>query len=350
MPTTTHLLPLCLLLAGSAAPQDPQNPQAAQATQAEAAPLPVDSLPQDLPLSPPFGLDELPQPVDPAMVGLGRRLFFDPVLSADRTVACASCHQPDHGFADPRPLSLGIDGQESARHAPTLLNRGQGTSFMWDGRADTLEDQVVMPIANPVEMGLGIDRAVARLTADPDWAGAFQAATGAGPTAQSVPAALASFVRVLHVGDSPVDRFRGGQVEHLDNAERAGLWIYESRGQCWRCHSGGNFTDEAFHNTGIGSVDGVPEEGRFGVTGKEADRGAFKTPTLRGLAHTAPYMHDGSQATLEEVVQFYADGGRDNSHLSPHMPSIRLDERDVTHLVAFLRALSRPAPGEPPIE
>lgn len=340
-----RLLPLFLLFGGLASPaQNPQDPGP------ERAPLPADTLPQELPLATPFGLDEPATPVDPAYAQLGRRLFFDPVLSADRTVACASCHQPDHGFADPRPLSLGIGGQESARHAPTLLNRGLGTHFMWDGRAESLEAQVVMPIANPVEMGLGIDRAVQRLAADPEWTAAFQAATGAGPTARSIPKALASFVRVLHAGDSPIDRFRSGQVEHLDDAERAGLWLYESRGQCWRCHSGSNFTDEAFHNTGVGSHEGQPEEGRFGVTGRESDRGAFKTPTLRGLAFTAPYMHDGSQGTLEEVVQFYADGGLENSGLSPHMAAIRLDPQDVEHLVAFLRALSRQAPGEPPVE
>jgi len=145
-----------------------------------------------------------------------------------------------------------------------------------------------------------------------------------------------------------VDRFRAGDFAALDDAERAGLWFYESRGGCWRCHSGANFSDEDFHNTGVGAVDGRAEEGRLAVTGRPEDRGAFKTPTLRGVALTAPYMHDGSLATLEEVLEFYRQGGRPNPDLDPRLQPVEMSDEDVAHLLAFLRALSIPARAESP--
>ena len=166
-------------------------------------------------------------------------------------------------------------------------------------------------------------------------------AFGEGPSRDSVARALATFVRRLVVGDSPVDRFRTGEVTALSTLERTGMWIWESKGGCWRCHAGPNFSDEKFHNTGVGTVDGEPEVGRFAVTGNDAERGAFKTPTLRALALTAPYMHDGSLATLEEVVEFYRGGGGDNPHLDRRIAPLRLSDEEATALVAFLQALSR---------
>lgn len=306
--------------------------------------LPEDTLPAELPAQPPAGF-ELLEYVAPeattAQVALGRALFFDPVLSSDRSVSCATCHRPDAGFADPRPLSLGVRGQRTARHAPTLLNRALGSSFMWDGSAASLEEQVLQPIENPVEMDLPLDEALARLAADEAYAGRFEAAYGTGPTREALAHALAAFLRRLWHGDSPVDRFRAGERSALSRAEVAGFWLYESRGACWKCHSGANFTDEAFHNTGVGALDGRPEPGRAAVTGVDADRGAFKTPTLRGLAATGPYMHDGSLASLRDVVEFYRDGGRANSHLSTLMGPLELSDEDVDNLVAFLEALSR---------
>lgn len=307
------------------------------------AKVPPDTLPEELSAEIPLGLpeslaDALAAPA--AEVALGRRLFFDPILSVDRSVACASCHDPAHGMASPTASSTGVNGARTPRNAPAIVNRALGESFMWDGRVATLEEQVLQPIENELEMGQPVDDAVARLDADDAYRAAFEAAFGARPSRDSLSRALASFVRRLLIGDSPLDRFRTGDIGALSPAARSGLWLYESRGGCWRCHSGPNFTDEDFHATGVGAVDGVPEPGRFAVTGREEDRGRFKTPTLRGVAESAPYMHDGSLATLADVVEFYRQGGRPNANLDPRIQPIELSDEDAEHLVAFLRALS----------
>ena len=218
---------------------------------------------------------------------------------------------------------------------------------MWDGRAATLEEQVLLPIENELEMALPLDEAVERLASDESYRGEFRSVLGTAPSRESLATALAAFVRRLVLAASPVDSFRAGRIGALTKKERAGLWMYESRGGCWRCHSGPNFTDEEFHNTGVGSVEGRPKEGRFAVTGNEGDRGAFKTPTLRGLEATAPYMHDGSLATLEEVVEFYREGGRANDRLDGAIAPIEMTDEDASNLVAFLRALSRTGEKEP---
>ena len=306
--------------------------------------LPRDELPARLEAAVPLGLPEdlAPRATDERAelaVALGRRLFFDPILSIDRTVACASCHDPSTGFTNPTAKSSGVNGR-TARNTPTLFNRALGEHFSWDGRASSLEDQVLLPIENPIEMGLPLEDALARLGADESYRGQFQALFGAAPARALLADALAAFLRRILIADSPIDRFRNGEFAALTPAARSGLWFYESRGSCWRCHSGANFSDEAFHDTGVGAEDGVPEEGRFAVTGEEADRGRFKTPTLRGLTHTAPYMHDGSLATLAEVVEFYRRGGHPNSHLDERVRPLDMTDEDAFNLVAFLRALS----------
>lgn len=313
----------------------------------DGASVPPDTLPEVLTATIPLGLPEsladvLRAPV--AEVALGRRLFFDPILSIDRTIACASCHDPAHGMASGTALSSGVHGARTLRNAPAIVNRALGASFMWDGRVATLEEQVLQPIANEREMDLALDDAVARLAADDAYRAEFAAVFSAPPSRATLANALASFVRRLLSGDSPVDRFRTGDIGALSQAERSGLWLYESRGGCWRCHSGPNFTDEAFHTTGVGAQDGVPEPGRFAITRDEADRGRFKTPTLRDVAASAPYMHDGSLATLADVVEFYRQGGRPNSNLDAHLRPIDLSDEDAEHLVAFLRALSARRP------
>lgn len=273
---------------------------------------------------------------------LGRDLFFDTRLSADSTVSCSSCHLPDHGYADPVPLSTGIGGQQTLRNTPSLLNRAYGKRFMWDLRFDSLEEQVLEPIRNPAEMGDSVDAALARIDADEGYRARFADAFGDGVSDRNLARALAAFVRRLRIGDSPIDRFQAARGI-LTAEERAGLWIYESKGRCWKCHSGPNFSDELAHNTGVGAVDGVARPGQAAITGRDADRGKFKTPTLRGLAFTAPYMHDGSLATLEDVVEFYRRGGNANRHLDPALAPIDLSDADARHLVAFLKALSRSA-------
>lgn len=309
-------------------------------------PLPRDTLTEaDVAGLPLLGLgDAVPgvesTPLALARAALGRRLFFDPILSLDKTVSCASCHDPEKGFATNDVRPLGVGGQRCDRNSPPLFNRAFGTTHFWDGRAATLEAQVVMPIEHPHEMALPLADAVARLAADADYRALFTAAGAPEPDVASLSAALAEFLRRLVVGDSPIDRFRAAKGK-LTPQERRGLWLFDSKGGCWKCHSGPNFSDEKFHNTGVGAQDGLPEPGRFAVTGDPVDRGAFKTPTLRMVAKTAPYMHDGSLATLEEVVRFYARGGNPNQQLDTRMAPFEASDDDVAALVALLEALSR---------
>jgi cytochrome c peroxidase len=281
-------------------------------------------------------------PATAPQIALGERLFFDPVLSSDRSVSCSSCHKPEHGFADTHPVSEGVGGRKTLRNTPTIFNRALGAAFMWDGRAATLEEQVLIPIENELEMDLSVSDAIARLQADATYRQAFEASFEGPPTEERLSAALAAFVRSRLYGGSRIDRFRDGERSVLTPAERGGLWIFESKGGCWRCHSGPNFSDESFHNTGIGSKGGTPEEGRFAITGDAADRGRFKTPTLRALSSTNPYMHDGSFATLEDVVAFYREGGRPNANLDAVLAPLTLSDEDAANLVAFLQALSEP--------
>lgn len=307
--------------------------------------IPKDTLPERLSLAEvPFGLDPRPIPKDNPLtetrVALGRRLFFDPILSGDHTVACASCHRPDHGFASPEARPHGIRGQMAPRRAPSLLNRAYGETFFWDGRATTLEQQALQPIENPVEMGSSLAEAVRRLTANKDYRAKFAAAFDDGVTAANLARALASFERTLLRGDSRVDRFRKqGTQDALTQDERQGLWLYESKARCWRCHSGANFSDEAYHNTGVAWGKAPADLGRYSISKQEADRGKFKTPSLRGVALAGPYMHDGSLKTLEEVIEFYNKGGGANPHLDSAVRPLKLTPDEMRALVAFLRAL-----------
>jgi len=310
----------------------------------ETPPLPRDELSADFGLAAPKGLfpsDHTPTTPDPARLALGRALFFDPVLSGDRTVSCASCHQPAQGFADPARFSLGVRGQRTLIHTPSLFNRGLGEFFSWTGQSVTLHEQVLLPLHNRIEMDLGLEEIAPRLRGDPRFGPAFEAAFGRPATIQDTGAALELFVSRIWIGASAVDRFQAGEFEALDEHERAGLWLYESKAGCWRCHAGRNYTDEDFHATGVGAQDGVAEHGRFAITDEAQDRGRFKTPTLRGLSVTAPYMHDGSLATIEDVVAYYRRGGNATPERDPDLRPLELDDEEAANLAAFLRALSR---------
>ena len=297
-------------------------------------------------LSIPLGLDAyMPVPPDnpltPEKIALGGRLFADPLLSADRSISCATCHDPARAFTDGRPVAIGVFGRRGSRAAPALLNRGYGSVFFWDGRATTLEAQVLEPIENPNELGTSVDEAVARLSARPDYVAAFEQAFGHAPRREDLSRALASFVRSIRAGATRVDRFVNGEAQALTDPERHGLRLFRGKGNCTACHIGPTFSDERFHNTGVAWRTGSPaDEGRFGVTGRSADRGAFKTPTLREIARTAPYMHDGAFNTLAEVIAFYDGGGHANPHLDPELRPLRLTEEERRALESFLRALS----------
>ncbi len=265
-------------------------------------------------------------------IALGKKLFFDVRMSADGTVSCASCHSPEHAFADVRVRSAGVFERHGTRHSPALIGRASGTLQFWDGRSASLEQQVVEPIKNPVEMDSTVDAAVARLRTDPAYRGL---------TSESLPHALAAYVRTIRSVDAPFDRFLSGSPNGLSDLEREGLRLFRDSARCYICHSGDNLTDEMFHNTGVAWRESrFQDRGRAGVTGKASHEAAFKTPTLREIAKTAPYMHDGSIATLEEVIEYYDRGGNPNPNLDENIVPLHLSKADKQALLAFLRALS----------
>jgi cytochrome c peroxidase len=294
-------------------------------------------------LSPVLGLDELlsvPEnnPLASARIAIGQRLFFDSALSRTRSLACASCHRPARAFADSTPRSRGVRGGTGRRNAPAIINRAYGTSFFWDGRAESLESQVLQPIQDSLEMDLSIDEAVGRLMTDAFYRDAFADAFSEGITPTNVARALASYVRTIRSGDAPIDRYRAGDTSALSAQARRGQTLFLGKANCSACHVGPTFSDEQFHNTGVAA--GTSDGGRSLVTGREEDRARFKTPTLREVARTAPYMHDGSLATLEEVVDFYNRGGRANLGLDREIKPLGLSVGEKADLVSFLRALS----------
>lgn len=293
--------------------------------------------------APPAGLPPMPAPAGyaptAAMFDLGRALFHDPLLSGDHTVSCASCHPAANGFASPLERPQGIRQQLAKRHAPALWNRGYGALQRWDGSSPTLEAFVLEPIADPVEMGLPLAEALARLAADDGYRARWTAAFGHAPDAASLAQALATFVRGIVRGDAPYDRFVRGDVGAMTREQRTGQWLFESKAGCWQCHTPPLFTDEHFHNTGVGVRDGRPEPARAAVTGAAADAGKWKTPTLRGVQLTAPFMHDGSLATLTDVVAFYERGGNDNPQRDERLHPFTLTREERDALVAFLASL-----------
>lgn len=334
-------------------------------------------------LSPQPGLPPLPVPADNPLtdpgIALGRKLFFDRRLSANGTMSCAMCHVPEHGFThNEMTTALGIGGRSLRRNAPTILNVGYLERLFHDGRERRLEDQVWAPLLAADEMGNASRTAVVeRIASLPDYDGLFESALGEGPGPQAIGIALASFQRALVAADSPFDRWRyGGRDGALSESARRGFELFAGRAGCARCHSVGErfalFTDQDFHNTGIGylaamrptptereiavapgetlradtagleSIGGgrEPDLGLAEVTGLAADRWRYRTPSLRNVALTAPYMHDGSISSLEAVVRFYARGGAPNPGLDPLIEPLDLDERAVSDLVALLRSLT----------
>lgn len=284
-------------------------------------------------------------PLTPEKVALGRRLFFDPILSRDYSLACASCHDPRRTFADGLVVAVGVSHRQGTRHAPALINRGYGRAFFWDGRAASLEHQALQPIANPKEFDLTVEEVIARLKTHAEYPALFRTAFGEDVTSENLARVLASYVRTILSGNAPIDRYFSGEREALSEQARKGLDLFRGKANCTACHLGPTFTDEQFHNTGAAwregpEGSGLRDPGRFAVTGKEAERGAFKTPTLREVARTAPYMHDGSLQTLEEVIEFYHRGGNPNPHLDPELRPLRLTPEEKQALLAFLQSLS----------
>lgn len=336
----------------------------------------------------PLGLPPVPIPKDnpqtKAKIALGKRLFEDKRFSAEGTVSCANCHDPAKAFTDGLPVSEGIHKLTGTRNAPTVINAAYFTSQFWDGRRPSLEEQAKDPFVNPVEHGLGKAQGFHRfiidiIQKDPDYPKAFKAVFGVDAeaiTIDHVVKAIASFERTVISGDSPFDRYRyGGDKSALSEPAKRGLELYLGKARCQECHTISEkyalFTDNKFHNLGVGfkkiqprlrglvrevkmsrqqgkeldesilTKGDISELGRFVITGKTSEIGAFKTPTLRNIAVTGPYMHDGSLKTLQEVMDLYNKGGEKN----PFLGSVRvlnLTDEEIKDVIAFLESLTSP--------
>jgi cytochrome c peroxidase len=278
-------------------------------------------------------------PLTEARAQLGRSLFYDRRLSRTAEIACSSCHQRKFGFADSVPVSAGVEGRHGNRNAPALVNLAWNSTFFWDGRAHSLEEQAGMPIENPVEMDLSLADAVARLNADVATVSAFTAAFDQPPSAETLRQALASFVRTLVSSDSPYDRHVRGDASAFGDSQRRGEALFSSdRTGCFHCHPAGELTNDGFFNNGSYTAGGDP--GLQMITGRPGDLGKFKVPGLRNVAASAPYMHDGSVPTLEAVIEQYARGGRGDPSTDPQIAPLSLTAADKDDLLAFLQSLT----------
>jgi cytochrome c peroxidase len=313
------------------------------------------------------GVDK--NPLSRAKIELGRQLYFDPRLSADQTVSCASCHDPDEAFARHTRFGVGIRGLQGGRNSPVSYNRILSGSQFWDGRAGSLEDQAIGPIANAIEMGHSHDACVECLTGIKGYKREFEKVFGK-LNIETVGMALASFERAIVTGPSPYDYYeqfrplskqdpddlkdddpalyakyvaaKKAADEHpmSESAIRGREIFFSDKGSCTACHVGPNFSDEKYHNLGVGMDKAEPDIGRSAISLDDKDTGAFKTPTIRNVALSAPYMHDGSQKTLEEVVEWYAKGGHANKWLDAKVKKLDLKDQDKQDLVEFMKAVT----------
>jgi len=314
----------------------------------------------------PLGLPPVPIPKDnpPTVetIALGRRLYYDPVLSLDGSVSCATCHAEGLGFSDGRPVSQGVAHKTGTRNALTVINSAYSDLQFWDGRAPTLEKQAEGPMANPVEMAHNLEGVVRKLQADASYREEFKKAWGTDQIAiERITKSIASFERTVVSGNSPFDKFYYGKDKNaLSESAQRGLQVFTDpkKGNCAVCHTIGPrfalFTDNQFHNIGVGAdMDGkFVDTGRYSQTKDEADMGRFKTPTLRNIAQTAPYMHDGSLKTLKDTVNHYIGGGNSNPHLDKEIHALDfLTAQERADLLEFLNSLTGELPanlGPPP--
>ncbi len=289
----------------------------------------------------PLGLPKLKEPKDnpstPGKIELGKMLFFDKRLSVDSSISCASCHDPEKGYSNAEQFATGVENQKGGRNSPTVINSAFQTFQFWDGRAASLEDQALGPIQNPIEMNMKMDLALERINGIPEYRRRFEEEFGEPASDETLAKALAAFERTLLSGDAPYDRFEAGDKTALSESAQRGKDLFFGKANCTACHSGGNFTDNSFHNIGIGMDQEKPDEGRFTISKLGGDTGAFKTPTLREIARTAPYMHDGSLKTLKEVVEHYNKGGIANEYLDEEIFAMNLSEEEVNDLVTFMK-------------
>ncbi|MEN3331650.1 MAG: cytochrome c peroxidase [Blastocatellia bacterium] len=316
-------------------------------------------------------------PMTTEKVALGRELFFDKRLSADGSISCAACHVPERAFTDGKPIAEVIGGRRGTRNSPTLLNAMFNTGQFWDGRAESLEAQARLPLVNPDEMGSQpYEQIIARLHGDPDYVKKFERVFGSAITLDAVVKAIAAYERTLVAGNSPFDRYQAGDSNALRSAARNGMILFRGKARCNVCHTINQgfgaypfLSDGNYRNTGVAaSVPGFAVLsrramqvagdfkpallaelskqadsqllGRFVVTGNTLDIGAFRTPSLRNVELTAPYFHDGSAATLADVMKFYVKGGNENAFRDWQLEPVDLSEDEQRDLIEFLRALT----------
>jgi cytochrome c peroxidase len=298
---------------------------------------------------PPLGLPPIPWPKEnpytKEKATLGQLLFFDKRLSYDQTVSCASCHNKQCGFSDCKAIAVGIDHTLGTRHSPSIINSAFLTSLFWDGRAHSLEEQCQGPLANPKEMaGIkdpheALHHCTEQVQKIPEYKPLFKEAFGSDEiTLDKISKAISTFERTILSGNSAYDRYIAGDRSALTEEQIHGLALFKKTG-CINCHIEPLFSDNRFHNIGVGMDNANPDLGRYTVTHDEKDWGAFKTPMLRDVSKSGPYMHNGSLATLEDVINYYNDGGTKNKNLHPLMRPLNLSEADKKALMSFLQAL-----------
>jgi cytochrome c peroxidase len=289
-------------------------------------------LPRGLQENAAFIPDDNPQ--TPEKIVLGKMFFWDKPHSASGTVACVSCHQPNHGWSDPRQFSINFAGKPMPRHTPTILNRLFSDQQLWTGVRPTLEEQALKDINRTDE------KVVEHLGSIPIYQQQFRNIFGHNLEPVGVAKAVAAYVRTIVSGNSPYDRFIAGDKSALLTEAQRGLALFEGKARCVSCHAGFNFSDESYRNIGVGMDKPNPDLGRYTVTKNETDKGAFKTPTLRDVARRGPFMHDGSEKTLEDVIAFYNRGGVNNPWLASDIKPLNLTAQEQEDLVAFLRSLT----------
>lgn len=290
---------------------------------------------------------EIPQPdnnrITTARTELGKMLFFDPRLSGSNWISCGTCHNPALGWSDGLPTAIGHGMGVLERATPTILNTAYQPLQFWDGRVRTLEEQALGPIKAAGEMNQDLDEVIKELSALKGYRDAFEDAyPGEGITKETLAKALATYERTIVSTESPFDRWVKGETHAMSKTAQQGFEVFLGKGRCVLCHSGFNFTDNGFHNLGLKGDD---DPGRYGVRKVKILKGAFKTPTLRDVELTAPYMHNGMYKTLEEVIDHYNRGGDTKDNLDPNMLPLHLTAGEKASLVAFMKALTgEPAP------
>ena len=295
----------------------------------------------------PLGLKKLVWPENnkhtAEKVELGKQLYFDKRLSKDNTISCASCHDPKKGWSNGEAFATGVRGQVGGRSSPTIINSAYQELQFWDGRAKLLEGQALGPIQNPIEMDMPLDQVVAKLNKIEGYKQQFQKVFGTEVNADGIAKAIAAFERTVLSGGAPYDRFKAGDTKALSENAQKGMKVFFGKAHCSACHVGPNFTDGGFHNVGVGMELEKPDIGREELSKQGGDRGAFKTPTLREIARTAPYMHNGKHKTLEDVVEYYDKGGFACETLDEEIYPLKLTAEEKADLVTFLKeGLSSP--------